>query len=817
MTINITTTDTSSSHIVSSDSQTTLSEGSAGSVMERFINFNLPYIAAGCAAVCTLCLIIVVTVVLWNKHRHAKSSRKTGADFADGVYVDITEATGGQRGRKKYRKKGQEIQVADNNNIANIELHVLGGLDAAPDIITAHDSESIYETLDGRRTARQPLQRGDNEQSSVYRLPYKSADAESTYDHLSRYPRRPVPESKTSAEEQLALNQQNEMKRMTDPEVYRRQNVPEMKPRNVHSANGASVKRDGGEEISLNTRDRTFVDNTEQATHLSSPAEVCCSEVGADPVGMSKSSASGSSNIPTSFPASNIWHSKASSPARIRNASPSGSSGRCRSSLSLAELARQSLAGGKRLVCQLTMVGVIENGKDLVRQPERRPGGNAYFVLEPAREGDDARDGMEVTVSGTRFRLCAELPPDLSAEISPAVRKASEYFTLEPLDDPVDDEPFDCAPDADIARPHSREDLQSIVDKDVPLASPNRESNSDSERTRSKHRIGSSFSGHDSASSFRDWTEKENRGRSQSIRLRRFSSCPTPSPPPEEDDEEEEDGMAMRRDVQPPLPPRNPSYRRSMSSQERPRRQNDARPERKMDAETLKARIREEMVALGFLDDLESGTPTDASAKQGPRTGGILSNPVPPGMRQPRNEYFILEPDAMGSNADIEGDDSKVIGTSSFPPLESPSEFSPPLPPRTYTSVPAAVATIPKPRFLRQQTTQCLPSSRLPRKGASAAAFSHARCRSETPLYNPDHRASQPYSARAEEGEEDQGPVVVSIKKSRSVDAEKAIKLSVPVSDRDLDSQDGTDPFRPRVKSESKKSCRKGTHNNLYS
>ena len=272
---------------------------------------------------------------------------------------------------------------------------------------------------------------------------------------------------------------------------------------------------------------------------------------------------------------------------------------------------------------------------------------------------------------------------------------------------------------------------------------------------------------------------REERCQSQSFRKSRVHSCPT---------------EAESASSSPQLPLRQTfSYGRSLSSPQSTLQKHlhgEAWPsESKLDAESLEARIQQEMRALGFLTDADStgqkrGQPASVRPESVSAADDVHgSNLVRPGANAPRNEYFILEPEADSDEDDVEGNSHPTVMDNPPPPVPAAgTDVSNSSPFSRSESMPDSCGKI---RYHRQQSRGLPPS--LPQ--GHRRMVNHTRSRSETPVFRP-------LLLPQEDSEEEQGPVVVSLKKN-TTDTNAA-------SSR-LPSRDGQhrDSFRPRLKSES--------------
>ena len=643
--------------------------------------------------------------------------------------------------RKKGKQKRNKLDEDNNNQLPGIELVAI---DTAPDIITAHDSESIYETLDGRRAARANADRetAQNNQSGGSNNngnPATSANANAadpTYDHLNRYKNRATPR---------ALPEGATFERYTDPVVSPRPKIPQPNPRAVHSSDGVEGREGGG-------GGRRWGEN----------------ELAPDP-----ESTAAAANRRNAFGTREPGVLGSPSPEPVfANAAD------------LAELARQSSAGGKRIVCQLTMVGVVENGKPVPVQ--QRAASNALFLLEPGRdccageatlEEEALRQRPEAKLRIVKKEVSSDDGDDavfLAADAAGAgagvvgVANGSEYFILEPLD--------------------QLEDLSDLIDTLGSPPSLDGEAGSGCEAGEAAdvvinsrdHGSRNSLHGQRCVSSFRGLSEgREERYQSQSFRKSRVHSCPT-------------EAESASGSPQPSLR-QTFSYGRSLSSPQstlQKRLHSEAWPsESKLDAESLEARIQQEMRALGFLTDADStGQKHEQPASFRPESVSAAddvhgSNLVRPGAKAPRNEYFILEPEADSDEDDVEGNSHPTVMDN--PPPSVPAagtNVSNSSPFSRSQSVPDSCGKI---RYHRQQSRGLPPS--LPQRHRRTA--NHTRSRSETPIFRP-------LPLPQEGSEEEEGPVVVSLKKNTT--DSNAASCRLPSS-----GGKHRDSFRPRLKSES--------------
>ena len=586
-------------------------------------------------------------------------------------------------------------------------------MDTAPDIITAHDTDSIYETLDGRRSAWAKAGHvtaqinqsgsGDAQIPTNNGSPANVDAADPTYDHLCRFNNRA---SRTMLEGSTG-------KRSTDPVVSVRPK-PQPKPRAAYSADGPHRGRGREDEL---------IPSSEGATANRATVFGTC---------------------------------ESRSPLRV---------GPCPSELvssSLTELARQSSSGGKRIVCQLTMVGVVENGKPVPVQ--QRPTSNALFLLEPSRDcgevGEEAFQCPNAKFRIMRNEASRDSGNDVACEASAGAgvigTKGSEYFTLQPLD--------------------QEDDLSDLIDtfpSPPPLDGEERKARAAD--LRGSLHLGNrcSLHGQCSVSSFPGLSEdrEEDRCQPQSFRKSRIHSCP---------DTESADNS-------PTLPLKNPGYKRSLSSphsSKENRRHSDASPPmgNKLDAESLKARIQKEMRALGFLSDTDSRDQDQEEAVAGTESESATDDTQGldhgrSDIRAPRNEYFILEPEA-DSDEDEDSRDS-TEGLSKIPLATNVSGLA---------SRSVSVTDTPGRSRHNCQHSQGLPPD-LPQR--NRRKIYHIRSKSETPFYRPIHSR---HRREGDEEEEEEGPVVVSLKKNTDTVVSSGI-LSGAGENRE--------PLAPSVKSQS--------------
>ena len=543
-------------------------------------------------------------------------------------------------------------------------------VDSAPDIITAHDTDSIYETLDGRRAARakpQHVTAGDTQP----RPPTDKSCAEhcerpeSNYDQLGQFHRRGHAQTGPSGNDRFL-------------------------PRQLYSRPVT--------QIATPARERCGRDRDTASWRPLQPGAVSPGQHGA--------------------------------PLTVGDTLQA----------SLARLTRQNLASGKQVVCQLTVVGVMENGNPSSLEPPDSPTA-ACFLLQP-HHANSKEEGAEISARPAasratfRVRNTAAEEDDSASGGAPASR---EYFILERVD--------------------SQDDLS-----DIPAPIPLR------------HKA---CSGH---------------GHGAGVGRRATAVCCGHVPCPIAPTHYSSEGPAAdcRRafrntrinslpagslcSTSPLLPPRNPGWPYSQSSPQSPfiaRREEPAA--RKLDSEALKVRIRQEMRALGFLGDAEpSEDYEDARVALGSQITLAGSDVFCPSPRPPGNEYYILEPDADSVAGVWEVRDDPVTPRR----LSSSSVQWPVLPGGWDRSE----------MWTPQRQAPSGPPPRLPRRNATAPT--HSRSRSETPVYQASRCAGA--------GGQEEGPVVVSLKKARSGDANNVLH-----SDEIL--RRGAPPpqsFRPRIQSE---------------
>ncbi|KAL8596700.1 hypothetical protein ACOMHN_045626 [Nucella lapillus] len=558
--------------------------------------------------------LIMMGLMMWRRRRLRRQrtnveDAETTPEKGDQIYDEIDEDKRVNKEKKKKKKEKKKTKAPKprddphNNNDDEVGPELVA-MDTAPDIITSHDNESIYETLDSRRAARAKAghvtTHSQSEDCNDFRVPDNyPANVEfapdSTYDHLHRYNKPRFPRHPSYLPE----------KRFTDFEVVTRTKVSS-DPRTVHSADYVIP---GGKDSVKGLND--------EGAHKSKPVWV-----------------------------KGVTDRFGSSPVE----SPSGS---LRSSLT--ERARHSVSGGKRIVCQLTMVGVVENGKPVPVSPAAAS--NAYFILEPGNDPKNLDEGRFQRSPTPKLRIKSEAS---AAEESGAcvAGGGSDYFVLEPLSQQEDLKEFVETP------PHPRisqscEDFQSQEDD-----------------------IQCSSHGHPSAGSFRVMKDGEDRKRQQSFRNTRVSSCPGDCSFTDDTDEASA------------LPSKHNNYGRSFSSPQssqyrRTHREKESSPQTKMDAETLKARIQREMAALFLSDPDDVAEKTDAgiSSNRGSQNPEDVSCPE----RPPANNYFDLEPQLNRSVDETEPNPvmppescETVDGEKSrcFQRRQTPSPPPPPLPKR---------------------------------------------------------------------------------------------------------------------------------------
>ncbi|KAL8594913.1 hypothetical protein ACOMHN_038476 [Nucella lapillus] len=236
-------------------------------------------------------------------------------------------------------------------------------------------------------------------------------------------------------------------------------------------------------------------------------------------------------------------------------------------------------------------------------------------------------------------------------------------------------------------------------------------------------------------------------------------------------------------------------YARSLSSPQ-PSDKEPSSPwaDRRLDAKSLRVRIQQEMQAL-FLDKDSSlphaktetkqpGFPFTPPAREDACCVGRPSDACSVG-RPSQNEYFILEPQSDVSDDDMMSD----CGQGCAPATPTRRLAVRPTPaPRT---VPRQAETDTGGRIRYQQKPA--PPGIPPRPPHVTRAAGHTRSRSESPVCQVMTKV-----IRGGEGEGEQGPVVVSLKKVRSVEIEGK-QMGPPAGPPDSPRRPSV---RPRIRSE---------------
>ncbi|PVD24243.1 hypothetical protein C0Q70_14713 [Pomacea canaliculata] len=285
---------------------------------------------------------------LWWRRPRRNELHSAGQDKDDVIYYEISEdPSSKKRKKRKYKKKALGKSAETPNAVEVVAV------DAAPDIITAHDSDSIYETLDKKRWSQDQkvlaIVRADSLTSGVVvsgreSPPLDIKPCDRTYDHLDHF------DARKERDSQLR-----------------------------HSGSTTSQRGSSGMDryqLDPTTKRRSSERTSGGLRELSVPFE---------------------------------------------------------ESTSLAELASQSGAGGKKIVCQLTMLGVMEDGRPVPIQSPRMS--KTYFLLEP-----DSQTEAGISPK-TRFRIREDRsgPSSSTSESAgrnlPVTSAAPDYYILEPVSD----------------------------------------------------------------------------------------------------------------------------------------------------------------------------------------------------------------------------------------------------------------------------------------------------------------------------------------------------------------------------------------------
>nr|KAG5708476.1 hypothetical protein BaRGS_026203 [Batillaria attramentaria] len=602
-----------------------------------------------------------------------------------------------EKHKKTYNQIISELQNEKRGTRKTGPQHDVAAVDSAPDIIISHDGESIYETIDGKRSLRyKPA--GLAVTSPENDVPPTSNDSplDRTYDHLDHFR---VSKNKTSGTQGA--------------------NSPLLAGRPETQARGDGLPPPAGKKKEPRP-------------------------------GQTSGSSSGARG----------------SPGRRDTSSPQSKRSSCTSSSS-----SQGSSSGRRIVCQVTMVGVVENGRPVpIKQPAAS---NTYFFLESVEDGEDSltedSSGIHLAPHG-KFRIRED--KSLTAHAANLPERASDYFILEPLDEQQDV--------SDMFSTVSPQEGQTVgQDSPGPMQ--------DAWSRCSLH-------GQNSISSFRGLVEGQKQQRQYRFRDSRIRSCPEDSSP---DD-------TPSTPSSPPL--RSRDFRRSLSSPY-PRQPEivsgnvSSTRDRKLDPAFLQARIQQEMLALGLAHNSTSSTATSNhqnNAKKGSAscwnddyTEPELAN-TPRGAPRPGNEYFILEPDAASADSDEDVSTAvPVKPTFSFSQDRRAEDRG-----KKARASPEHADPQGRHRYQRQQSHGIAP--RLPRRNQGAAT-QHKRSKSETPLFSPANAVSH--------FEDDgQGPVIVSLKKSKSTEDKVVPDVTTArPEDEGEESVSGTPSrkgsFRPRIKS----------------
>ena len=409
---------------------------------------------------------------------------------------------------------------------------------------TKHWTEDALHEL--RQIARRPKTThsgGSNNNGN----PATSADANAadpTYDHLNRYKDRAT---------QRALPEGATIKRYTDPVVSPRPKIPQPNPRAVHSSGGVEGRGGGGREKvggkRAGTRPRTDSSSSQPPQLFRNPRIRSC---GVPP---RQDQSSRTLLIWLSWLGQRLGGRKAN---RV-SADHGGRGGEREAGARPAATCQQRpLPSGTRQ--RLLFRGSNAGGRSSSSTPRSQA---------PHREGRRCPAMTESTpFSWLRMRLVLGL-------VSWGLLNGSEYFILEPLD--------------------QLEDLSDLIDTLGSPPSLDGEAGSGCEALEAAeviinsrdHGSRNSLHGQRCVSSFRGLSEgREERCQSQSFRKSRVHSCPT----------EAESASSS------PQPPRRRTFSYGRSLQKR--LHSEAWPsEGKLDAESLEARIQQEMRALGFLSD----------------------------------------------------------------------------------------------------------------------------------------------------------------------------------------------------------------------
>lgn len=719
---------------------------------------NVKYYVGGGVVAC-LVLAIVVAIVLWRRRPRSEPNAETEFDSFKNKrrnsYCEVAETPDQDkitRNKKQKRSAPPEDPYPNGND-------VMVPVDSAPDIITAHDGDSIYETIDGRRFTRSKASLTAPDRCAC--PPSANSTLNRTYDHLDHY------RVERNKDELCGNSDFNPL---------------------MHSATGTVNSTGGSMYKGVKTGQR------EQWTAEAETQDDNCSP-------------RSSSNSYTASLEGQIKETRRDQRVSGLAVDKKNESPHIKRSSLAESVSNLGSGNGRRIVCQLTMVGVVENGKPIPLQ--HTPASNAYFVLEPKNDSDSEDPAGFSLAPNARYRIRDEELCRVQTETV-----TDPYFTLEPLDEQEDI--INTLVRADTQgkghssriNPHAQAATGAVNSTDgcmhrgVKGQSSKVNAHDAQARSRGSQDIvqsqdlgfRSSLHGHNIVSTFCELVK----GHKQKLPFRdgRIRSCP-------DEYSQESAPPSSHPSSSSPLPPGSPGprdFRRSLSSPnprplpipEPTKSSSSSVRDRKLDPAFLQSRIQQEMMALGLSfpppsqhDQVSkkqtpvisnyrtnskkfAHTDSDACAKnknvscsmvsertnasrdsssRGDRNASVRGPPA-------TNEYFILEPDA--ANYDRDDTTGVIHSAPSFKFASTPRADERREDTRTS---PQHLDVQGKHRYQRQQSHG--PPPRLPRRNQGVA--SHTRSRSDAPLLV---KPQQPYRE-----DEEQGPVIVSFKKSKSMPA----------------------------------------------
>lgn len=713
---------------------------------------NVKYYVGGVVVAC-LVLAIVVAIVLWRRRPRSEPNAETEFESIKtkgrNSYCEVAETPDQDKITKNKKQKRSAPPEDPYPNGNDVIVHV----DSAPDIITAHDGDSIYETIDGRRFTRSKASLSAPDRCAC--PPSANSTLNRTYDHLDHY------RVERNKDELCGNSDFNPL---------------------MHSATGGSTQKGvkTGRREQWTTEAETQDDNC-------SPRS--------------------SSNSYTASFEGQIKETRRDQRVSGLAVDKKNESPHTKRSSFAESVSNLGSGNGRRIVCQLTMVGVVENGKPIPLQ--HTPASNAYFVLEP-RNDSDSEDPAGISLApNARYRIRDEELCRVQTDTA-----TDPYFTLEPLDEQEDI--INTLVQADTqGKGHSSRinplahaatgavnSTDGYMHKGVKGQSSKANAHDAQAKSRGSQDIvqsqdlgfRSSLHGHNIVSTFCELVK----GHNQRLPFRdgRIRSCP-------DEYSQESAPFPSHPSSSSPLPPGSPGprdFRRSLSSPnpqplptpEPTKSSSSSVRDRKLDPAFLQSRIQQEMMALGrsfpppsqhdqvskkqtpVISNYRTNskksahTDSDACAENKNVSCSLVSERTnasrdssPCGERNASvrgpaatNEYFILEPDAANYDKD---DTTGVVLSAPFfkfastPRADERREET--------TTSPQQLDVQGKHRYQRQQSHG--PPPRLPRRNQGVA--SHTRSRSDAPLLV---KPQQPYREN-----EEQGPVIVSFKKSKSMPA----------------------------------------------